>query len=351
MANERNPIDDIFRSGLKDSGITPPPGVWESVSAGLSPTVSNGVFTAIFKSMWTWVAVAGLGVTAVVINLPANKAVTADQPQIPAIAENQTQYPATEAAPKTASDKAVFNANQRGETVQPGDYTHPAESAAVSQVGSGTSVVSQSTAKQEENQSGGKPSGTESRRLVIEDHGMVSAAPCGRSLKVSAAVAVIDNSWTFSLDGAPAGAYCSWNFGDGEIGSGNPSHHVYADENAEYVVKAMVFRSANCMDSGICKVSVRQRHPGLSVPDVFTPNGDGINDELIITLPEVTQFNQIVTDRYGKQVFVSNNPLQRWNGKCASIDCMSGTYKVFITYKKPSAKSAVVFSKSILLNR
>jgi gliding motility-associated-like protein len=87
------------------------------------------------------------------------------------------------------------------------------------------------------------------------------------------------------------------------------------------------------------------------VPDVFTPNGDGINDELIITLPEVTQFNQIVTDRYGKQVFVSNNPLQRWNGKCASIDCMSGTYKVFITYKKPSAKSAVVFSKSILLNR
>lgn len=350
MANEQNPIDEIFRSGLKDSGITPPPGVWESVSAGLSPTVSNGVFTAIFKSMWTWVAVAGLGVATVVVIIPAENTVINGQPAETADAQSLINNQKVENALQVPADKSAIKPEKQSSKVSKSDDKRENESA-FAQVISGSQPERHGVATKEDNHAAEKSTEKAAPRLAIENNSVVSASPCGRSLKVTAVGNTLDNSWAFSLPNAPVGAYCAWSFGDGESGSGNPANHVYPDQNAEYTVKVMVFRSANCMDSGVYKFKVRQRHPGLSVPDVFTPNEDGINDELVITLPEVTQFNQIVTDRYGKQVFVSNNPLERWNGKCASIDCATGTYKVFITYKTPSAKAAVVFSKSILLNR
>jgi gliding motility-associated-like protein len=350
MANEQNPIDEIFRSGLKDSGITPPAGVWESVSAGLSSTVSKGVFSAIFKSVWTWVAVAGLGITTVVLITPAENAVINGQPAETADVQPPIKNQTAEIATQVPSEKSAIKPELQSPKVSKSDNKRENESA-VTRVISGSQPESHGVATKEDNHAAEKSTEKAAPRLAIENNSLVNTSPCGRSLKVSAVGNTLDNSWTFSLPNAPAGAYCAWSFGDGETGSGNPANHVYPDQNAEYTVKVMVFRSANCMDSGVYKFMVRQRHPGLSVPDVFTPNGDGINDELVITLPEVTQFNQIVTDRYGKQVFVSNDPMKRWNGKCASIDCAPGTYKVFITYKSPTAKTAVAFSKSILLNR
>ncbi len=52
---------------------------------------------------------------------------------------------------------------------------------------------------------------------------------------------------------------------------------------------------------------------GLYVPNVFTPNGDGSNDNFEIrNLPANAKL--VVTNRWGKQVFTSNNYQNDWNG-------------------------------------
>jgi len=52
----------------------------------------------------------------------------------------------------------------------------------------------------------------------------------------------------------------------------------------------------------------------ITVPNVFSPNNDGINDVLSIQgLP--LEFNLIIYNRWGYAVFETNNPNELWNGK------------------------------------
>lgn len=349
MVNEQNPIDDLFRNGLQDGGMTPPPGVWEAVSAGLSGT-APGLFTLVVKSVWTWVVIGAIGVAGSLAVLSSDKDEV--EVQTPKTSESKPGAEKVDAEVESgyeAANQAVSKKTEHSETKQQKVYQQqlPFQISSNTEGNKGSEAVSGNNQSVQVQQHQEK----QSQKLVVEEHNAAVNAPCGRNMRINATKAGADNNWTFSLNGVQAESYLSWNFGDGETGSGNPAQHIYPDLNAEYDVKVMVFRAAGCIDSGIYKVVTRQRHQGLSIPDVFTPNGDGFNDELVITLPDVEQFNQIVTDRYGKQVFVSNNPALRWNGKCAAVECPSGSYRVTITYKRPLSKQPVSYTKTILLNR
>ncbi|MEK0421609.1 MAG: hypothetical protein RLZZ161_1460 [Bacteroidota bacterium] len=347
MANEQNPIDELFRNGLKDGGITPPPGVWEAVSAGL-PATAPGLATVVFKSIWTWVAVGVISIGAAVSIFTSNEKGGPVQEGNSIHKNSEEKGYRTEQQQDQKSAKENLLVNPKKSVENPISET-------VAQPKAADDVSDQSIANAGENTSNKKPDQptqeTRPQKLVIEEHYSTADAPCGRSLKITSVRAGMENNWSFSLPVLPAAAYSSWSFGDGESGSGNTAQHTYADLNAEYEVKVLVFRSAGCIDSGVCRVVARQRHAGLSIPDVFTPNGDGVNDELIVTLPEVVSFNQVVTDRNGKQVFVSNHAALRWNGKCASSECPAGTYRVTITYRTTGGKQPVTYTKNVLLNR
>jgi gliding motility-associated-like protein len=60
----------------------------------------------------------------------------------------------------------------------------------------------------------------------------------------------------------------------------------------------------------------------LQVPNVFTPNADGINDELVVSAPPGTSYNITIFDRWGKQVFATSNPTEYWNGKINNSGAM-----------------------------
>lgn len=350
MVNEQNPIDDLFRNGLKDGGMTPPPGVWETVSAGL-PGTAPGLFTLVVKSVWTWVAIGAIGIGGAIAILSSGKDEV--EVQTPKTSESKPRAEKVKAEVQSGietKNQAVGKKAEQAETQQQKVTQQPnpdgnSSYAEVNKLSEAAAGNYQSVQVQQQHQE------KQTQKLVVEEHNAAVNAPCGRNMKINATKAGADNNWTFSLNGVQAESYLSWNFGDGETGSGNPAKHIYPDLNAEYDVKVLVFRAADCIDSGVYKVVTRQRHQGLIIPDVFTPNGDGFNDELVITLPDLEQFNLIVTDRYGKQVFVSNNPALRWNGKCAALECPSGSYRVTITYKRPSSKQSVSYTKTILLNR
>ncbi len=54
---------------------------------------------------------------------------------------------------------------------------------------------------------------------------------------------------------------------------------------------------------------------GIWIPNIFTPNNDGFNDTFYIrNLPEAGGARLIVSNRWGKQVFSSNNYQNEWDG-------------------------------------
>ena len=77
--------------------------------------------------------------------------------------------------------------------------------------------------------------------------------------------------------------------------------------------------------------------PVISIPNVFTPNGDGINEAwgLIIFSGELSilDYSCNIYDRWGLNVFTSNQAGASWDGHSKSgIRCAEGTYYYVISY-------------------
>jgi gliding motility-associated-like protein len=65
---------------------------------------------------------------------------------------------------------------------------------------------------------------------------------------------------------------------------------------------------------------------GIFVPNVFTPNGDGIND---IFLPEVRNkesYTLTILDRWGVQMFTTTETQTGWNGTRNGSEAPEGSY-------------------------
>lgn len=71
----------------------------------------------------------------------------------------------------------------------------------------------------------------------------------------------------------------------------------------------------------------------LYVPNIFSPNGDGINDEFR-TFPgcEFTNYQMQVFNRWGGKVFESETPNESWDGDIQSEKAQQGTYIYVLTF-------------------
>ncbi len=68
------------------------------------------------------------------------------------------------------------------------------------------------------------------------------------------------------------------------------------------------------------------------VPNVFTPNNDGLNDEYFIDAKNAETFEATIFNRWGNEVISLVTASEKWNGKLSSGDLADeGTY--FIKYK------------------
>ena len=76
------------------------------------------------------------------------------------------------------------------------------------------------------------------------------------------------------------------------------------------------------------------------IPDTFTPNNDGINDELSIFFREPTEFDLKIYNRWGALVFTSNSPANQWNGTYANAPCSPGDYSWVINFKPVAREGA-----------
>jgi gliding motility-associated-like protein len=68
------------------------------------------------------------------------------------------------------------------------------------------------------------------------------------------------------------------------------------------------------------------------VPNVFTPNDDGINDVFKATTKEINKLQMMIYNRWGNLIFETQDINTGWNGKYAGGDAQSGVYYWAIKY-------------------
>ncbi len=74
----------------------------------------------------------------------------------------------------------------------------------------------------------------------------------------------------------------------------------------------------------------------IMLPNVFTPNGDGINDFFYAEGNFLEYFNITIFNRWGKLVFEAHDISACWDGTFNGIEATEGTYYWVVTYKSKS---------------
>jgi gliding motility-associated-like protein len=84
-------------------------------------------------------------------------------------------------------------------------------------------------------------------------------------------------------------------------------------------------------------VDIGQCDDCIQVPNVFTPNNDGHNDYFqMLTTCEVIGFNIKIYNRWGQQIFTSNDVSRSWDGSFNGTSQDVGVYIYVLDYQSRS---------------
>lgn len=114
------------------------------------------------------------------------------------------------------------------------------------------------------------------------------------------------------VDSTVLNHFTNYSFGDGATSTQTNTTHSY-QSSGEFNYSLIVSTQNGCSDtaSGIIYID---DIPNDYIPNVFTPNGDGINDVFFIKGKNITNSKMQIVNRWGTTVCNSADALIGWNG-------------------------------------
>ena len=173
----------------------------------------------------------------------------------------------------------------------------------------------------------------------------VNSLTAGFSISPETGQQPLDITVTNTSEGATA---YEWNFGDGNTITKFDSsafQYLYADSGSFSITLIAYNDVTGCSDTLVLENGVYIEPTSLIVvPNVITPNGDGINDIFPIDpiendffpfkIRNIYDFKGEVYNRWGEKVFQWTQALGGWDGRTTSgLELEAGTYYYIITAK------------------
>lgn len=111
----------------------------------------------------------------------------------------------------------------------------------------------------------------------------------------------------------------------------NGISHTYTFQEAGTFLVILKANNSYCndMDSVLIKVS----ESAVYAPNVFTPNGDGINDEFRVAYKSINEFNCWIYNRWGQEIYHWTDPQKGWDGTYKGKPVAEGPYFYVIRAK------------------
>jgi gliding motility-associated-like protein len=129
----------------------------------------------------------------------------------------------------------------------------------------------------------------------------------------------------------------SWDFGDGGSSSAQNPSHLFTS-NGLHTICLTASNSMGCADSVCYTINVDVTE-FINIPNVFTPDGDGVNDFFFINNSGLSEFSLEVFNRWGIKVFTADAPNMQWDGRSTSgVELSDGTYFYILRATSVTAK-------------
>ncbi|MCF8297138.1 MAG: choice-of-anchor L domain-containing protein [Saprospiraceae bacterium] len=136
----------------------------------------------------------------------------------------------------------------------------------------------------------------------------------------------IDNPTIKFSDISTNSTQWEWDFGDGGTSTDQNPEHTYNEGVFQVCLK--VISPNNCTDSVCHEVMVIIDE--VEIPNVITPNGDGINDYFhIVNIDKIPESTLIIFNRWGRKIYEMDNYQNDWDGEGHS----DGVYYYILKYK------------------
>ena len=116
-----------------------------------------------------------------------------------------------------------------------------------------------------------------------------------------------------------------------------------------YKVVCNVNSAACTLDSAEMRVNISESY--LRVPNVFTPDGNGMNDEFRVAYRSLREFHCWVYNRWGKLVFQWTDPDKGWDGTINGRPAAEGAYFYVIRALGTDAAKNASYSSKASYNR
>lgn len=358
-----NWFDSYVRENMQDFTPAPPSGGWAQMQPNAARSVpGSGTSVSIFKSVWTWIAGSALmaGITAAVyIQYPAeNKVKPNPQESKPSIqiqmappAQNQDSPDSEQDAITSAS--GFSNSLPDKKTTTKGEITDRirVEKPKQSDIEKAPSILPQVNGSNTPDFPPSNLNPIPAQNPVSQpfqtqqpEHqkGAIKAAieaDLHLFPQVSFFIAGIENSDIL------------WEFGDGQKSNGGARIlHQYSNADTQTVwVKAWISGDESPIERMFSLPSATEP----LIPDIFTPNGDRMNDayEIDFRGKPVEQIEWTIVNLKGEVVFRSDNIQKGWDGTFLGQPAPSGKYILQIQWIEPLKSKAQRINKPIYLNR
>lgn len=127
--------------------------------------------------------------------------------------------------------------------------------------------------------------------------------------------------------------YGSWHV-DGGTSRFDPKGVIYqavCADSAEFPITSWAYSDGSLTDRwSICtfKIDFQIERDTVELPNIFTPNGDGINDVYDVGLSNANYYEVKIFNRWGVEVFSTKTVGDNWDGKFRGRECDDGVYYV-----------------------
>ena len=143
-----------------------------------------------------------------------------------------------------------------------------------------------------------------------------------------------------------------WITSDGGIYSGSSSvNHSFADSGSYFVT--LTATNANGCQDDITKLVYVNADLFVHLPNAFTPNGDPLNSHFGLSgiTQGVSQFKMMIYNRWGQQVFYSEDVNIKWDGTFLGKPAEQGVYVYRMEYTNPKQTQWYYFNGEVNLLR
>jgi gliding motility-associated-like protein len=157
-------------------------------------------------------------------------------------------------------------------------------------------------------------------------------------------IAIMPNSRINFINHSIGANEYAWDFGDGSDSSNDfEPQHSYLDTGI-YIVSLVAISDIGCTDTSGTERKVKIITGGeLAIPNSFTPNSDGLNDNFKPLVDGANYMNFQIFNRWGNLIFESDDPQVGWDGSYRGSESPSGVYayKIVLEFSNGTSKSKV----------